>query len=160
MVLAFVAVVVAFRVRLFRVVVVFLVFVVFVVAVVVISGSGVMMMIVARGEFTEKPHQPIGADQERQRDGSGCDVGSQSPRIVAPRHVIDNLQRSLVAIAPSGPTNTAEDQQDCERRQRQQRCHDIQLAGVFARIKLELEHGAGYPFSSSAVSTSTVVWLL
>src|SRR5262249_46130976 len=98
------------------------------------------------------------SQNESASDRRRREIGGNGAGLVATQHPIQRLPCSTrLPMGPQGRAHCLAEQDEQKRRDRQQRGQDIQVA----RVLLEVEElGHAYPFNSSAVSTSTVMWLL
>jgi hypothetical protein len=91
------------------------------------------------------------AEHAGQADGGGGDVGGGAAGGVTAEQLIEATQARL-AVGAQPRADGAGEQQEDERSQGQERGRDVEQPGLC--------QAHDYPFSSSAVSTSTVMWLL
>src|SRR5262245_42292933 len=105
--------------------------------------------------MSRKEHKTNQTQDKRSRDSSGGDKGAGLTRLVAAEQEVDGAADSRIPARAHRRPHRSREQQYHEREKRQQRRGDVEEAGLV----LEVQH-RGYPFNSSAVSTSTVMWLL
>ncbi len=118
--------------------------------------AGLLLVAVHEGE-NEEPRE---AEQEGEADGRRGDVGGAATALVAAEKEVEPLDGGMVvAVAAAERPRPRRQQDQHERQQRQQRRRDEQPAGVggVELVGVGEEFAHGYPLSSSAVSTSTVV---
>ena len=102
-----------------------------------------------------KPTERTNQTQRESDPNGGCrDVSSSATRLLATQGSENGRTETLIPVRSSRGANGADQQQKREGSQRQQGSRDEPEARVIVE---RLHH---YPFSSSAVSTSTVTWLL
>src|SRR5262249_1033934 len=114
----------------------------------------VMMRARSNAKIVYKEQEADQAEHKRQAHGPGRHESCRPSRRVAAQGRIHRCSQSCLTLGTQKAPQRPNQKEERKRGQRQQRGHDIQHARMLA------EPGHDYPFSSSAVSTSTVMWLL
>ncbi len=96
--------------------------------------------------------------QEGEEDGGGGHQAGTAAAVVAAQQLVDRLSPGRLAVGAQGRPAGAGQQDEKERGQGQQRRQDEEESGGLVQGVEHVRHDQ--PFSSSALSTSTLRWLL